>query len=92
MSHPPVTAPVIDAVLTNPLSVLLEEPNPILRARAHLALGQRALDSGNLEVASDHLQEAASLDPTDELTRKLLQQIQDGRQASRRRRRSWWPF
>jgi Flp pilus assembly protein TadD len=54
------------------VSVLLEEPDPIHRSRAHRALGERAIASRNLDRAREHLSEAADLDPTDETARKLL--------------------
>ncbi len=57
------------------VSVLLEVPDPIHRSRAHLALGERALALQKLEVAREHLEEAADLDPTDETARKLLAQL-----------------
>ena len=57
------------------VSVLLEEPDPIHRSRAHLALGERALALQNLDVAREHLEEAADLDPTDETPRKLLAKL-----------------
>jgi Tfp pilus assembly protein PilF len=79
--------------MDNPVLVLLEEPDPVRRSRAHLALGQRALQGGNVAVASEHLREAVDLDPTDEVPRRLLAELdQQAQQSSRRRKRSWWPF
>lgn len=54
------------------VSVLLEEPDPVHRSRAHRALGERALAQQDLAAAREHLEEAADLDPTDETARKLL--------------------
>ena len=74
-------------VAENPVQVLIEELDPVRRSRAHLALGRRAMDRKDLGVATEHLREAADLDPTDEVPRKLLAEIGGGR-----RPRSWWPF
>lgn len=57
------------------VSVLLEEPDPIHRSRAHRALGERALALQNLAAAREHLEEAADLDPTDSTTRQLLSRV-----------------
>jgi Tfp pilus assembly protein PilF len=79
--------------MDNPVLVLLEEPCPLQRSRAHLALGQRALQGGKVDVASDHLREAVDLDPTDEVPRRLLAELdQQAQQSARRRKPSWWPF
>lgn len=55
-----------------PVQVLLEERDPVARARAHTVLGRRALQRDELETARVHLHEAAELDPTDEVPRQLL--------------------
>lgn len=80
--------------MDDPVYVLLEEPCPIRRSRAHLALGQRALASDDVLLASEHLEEAIGLDPTDETPKRLLGQLeqQTGKGRDRRRKRSWWPF
>jgi Tfp pilus assembly protein PilF len=79
--------------MDNPVHVLLEEPCPVRRSRAHLTLGQRALQGGNVVVASEHLREAVDLDPTDEAPRRLLAELdQQAQQSARRRKPSWWPF
>ncbi len=57
------------------VSVLLEEPDPIHRSRAHRALGERALAMQNLAAAREHLEEAADLDPSDPTARRLLSRI-----------------
>jgi Flp pilus assembly protein TadD len=72
----------------DPVMVLLEDPDPVRRARAHLALGQQALARDAVASATEHLREALDLDPTDETPRELLRQLG----AERRRRPSWWPF
>jgi Tfp pilus assembly protein PilF len=77
-----------DELLNDPVGVLLTESDPVLRARAHRALGERALSRQDLLVASDHLREALDLDPTDEVPRKLLARVQE----SQRPRRRWLPF
>lgn len=76
-------------VAENPVQVLIEELDPVRRSRAHLALGRRALDRQDLDIATEHLREAADLDPTDEVPRELLARI---RSKDARRPRSWWPF
>lgn len=74
-------------VAENPVQVLIEELDPVRRSRAHLTLGRRAMDRKDLGSATEHLREAADLDPTDEVPRKLLEEIR-----AERRPRSWWPF
>ena len=71
----------------NPVQILLDETDPVRRARAHLALGRRAMDRKDNGDATEHLREAADLDPTDEAPRELLAQI-----GANRRPKSWWPF
>jgi hypothetical protein len=71
-------------VVDDPVSVLLEERDPIRRSRAHRVLGQRAYERRDLEIASDHLREAVDLDPTDEEPKVLLARIAQERPARRR--------
>lgn len=79
--------------MDDPVYVLLEEPCPIRRSRAHVALGQQAMSSGDVEVAGEHLREALDLDPTDETPKRLLGQLEESSQGrTSRRKRSWWPF
>jgi len=68
----------------DPVAVLLQERDPVLRSRAHRTLGERAYHRCNLEVAEDHLREAADLDPTDEVPRQLLDRIHQQRRPKRR--------
>lgn len=79
----------------DPVSILIEEPCPIRRSKAHTTLGQRALAGGDLSRASEHLIEAIDLDPTDEEPKQLLHQLERKSTpgaGSSRRKRSWWPF
>ncbi|MEZ4235523.1 MAG: hypothetical protein R3F59_05045 [Myxococcota bacterium] len=73
----------------DPVVVLMEDPDPIARARAHLALGAMALARNAVEAAAEHLQEAIELDPTDEAPRQLLEQVAEQQQ---RRPKRWWRF
>ncbi|MEQ1504470.1 MAG: hypothetical protein ABMB14_19685 [Myxococcota bacterium] len=74
--------------MADAVRVLLEERDPVRRSRAHLELGVRALDRRDLEAATEHLREAADLDPTDEQPRKLLEELAGPKTKIRR----WWPF
>lgn len=78
----------VEELSPDPVGVLLRETDPVLRARAHTTLGERALSRQDLTVASDHLREAVDLDPTDEVPRKLLAQVLD----AQRPRRRWFSF
>jgi hypothetical protein len=60
------------SVLANPVSVLLEDDDPVHRSRAHTALGQRALERQDVNTAREHLEQATDLDPTDEVPKRLL--------------------
>lgn len=73
----------------DPVLVLIEDPDPVRRARAHTTLGARALEREAVDLATEHLLEAIDLDPTDEAPRRLLEAV-----AARttRRRKRWWPF
>jgi hypothetical protein len=75
------------ATAENPVQVLIEEQDPVRRSRAHLTLGRRAMDRQDVGAAREHLREAMDLDPTDEVPRRLLEQL-----GSSRKPRSWWPF
>lgn len=57
---------------SDPVRVLMEERDPILRGRAHVELGRRAAARQSSEVAARHYLEALSLDPTDEVARTAL--------------------
>ncbi len=58
--------------MDHPTLVLLSENDPQARARAHTALGQRALQREDFSAAESHLREAIDLDPTDEVPKQLL--------------------
>jgi hypothetical protein len=69
--------PELEPVLPdNAVRVLLEETDPVRRARAHFVLGQRALARDHTLVARDHLSEAIELDPTDERPRTVLKTLE----------------
>jgi hypothetical protein len=68
----------------DPVAVLLRERDPVERCRAHVALGRKAYDRRDLDVATDHLREAADLDPTDEQPKQLLARIAQERTPKRR--------
>lgn len=57
------------------VDLLTEEPDPVVRSRAHAELGARALSSDNLPKAVVHYQEALELDPTDEVSRDKLERL-----------------
>ena len=67
------------SLVANPVTVLLEDRNPVHRSRAHTQLGQQALARQELELAREHLEEATDLDPTDETPRRLLAQLRPKR-------------
>ncbi len=55
--------------------ILLEETDPVRRARAHYVLSRRALERDDEPSARDHLSEAIDLDPTDERPRVALKDL-----------------
>lgn len=71
----------------DPVGVLIEERDPVQRSRAHRTLGERALARQDLPTAEVHLREAADLDPTDEVPRRMLARLQQERRPRRR-----WAF
>jgi hypothetical protein len=71
-------------LVDDPVKVLLQERDPVLRSRAHRTLAERAVQRRDLEVAADHLREAADLDPTDEEPRQMLDRIDQQRKPRRR--------
>lgn len=60
------------SMLANPVAILLEDHDPVRRSRAHTALGRRALERQDVDTAREHLEQAADLDPTDEVAKRLL--------------------
>lgn len=65
---------------TDPVEVLVEDGDPVRRARAHTTLGLRALHASDVDGAVVHLREAIDLDPTDEVPKQALRQL--GAQAA----------
>jgi hypothetical protein len=59
----------------DPLDVLLSEPDPRLRAIAHLELGRTAHASDRVQRAAKHFREAALLDPTADAPRIALREL-----------------
>lgn len=57
------------------VDLLMQEPDPVLRSRAHAELGNRALSSDDLPKAVVHYTEALELDPTDEVSRDQLARL-----------------
>jgi hypothetical protein len=57
------------------VDILMREPDPLMRSRAHAELGHRAMSSENLSKAMVHYQEALELDPTDEVSRDKLERL-----------------
>lgn len=55
--------------------LLVEEPDPVIRSRAHAELGSRALSEARHDKAAVHFQEALALDPTDEVSRSKLERL-----------------
>ena len=64
-----------DHANTDLVDILMREPDPVVRSRAHAELGHRALSSENLPKAMVHYQEALELDPTDEVSRDKLERL-----------------
>ncbi len=61
--------------MDQPALVLLEDGDPLTRARAHTELGKRAIARRDFQTAEEHLLEAIDLDPTDEVPKTLLVEI-----------------
>jgi hypothetical protein len=59
----------------DPIDVLVDDPDPTTRSRAHVELGLRAKARDDLDMAEWHLREAMDLDPTDETTAEELRSI-----------------
>ena len=57
------------------VTVLLENPDPVSRSRAHRSLAERALAREEIDVARSHYREAVELDPTDEVARAELDRL-----------------
>ena len=59
----------------DPVHVLVEERDPMVRSRAHRVLGLRARAREDLDRAVWHLREAIELDPTDETSKEILKDL-----------------
>ena len=57
---------------SDPSAIIVEEPDPVRRARAHYELGLRARQREDIERAEWHMREAWDLDPTDEAPLEAL--------------------
>lgn len=64
-----------DSTSDDPIDVLVEDPDPLARARAHTELGLRAKAREQVDLAVFHLREALDLDPTDETPRDVLRSL-----------------
>ncbi len=71
------------------VSTLLHEVDPVARCQAHTTLGRKALANDDLDTAEVHLREASDLDPTDEVSRRLLEAVTRRQPARRRGFASW---
>ena len=69
------TSRTLDRPNRDPVEVLLEEPDPMQRSRAHTELGLRAKGRDDVDMAVWHLREAIDLDPTDEQPRDVLRSL-----------------
>ncbi len=69
------TSRTLDRLNRDPVEVLLEEPDPMERSRAHTELGLRAKAREDVDMAVWHLREAIDLDPTDEQPRDVLRSL-----------------
>jgi len=63
------------ADVRDPMDVLIDEQDPIVRAKALLELGLRAKAREDIELAVRHLHDAFDLDPTDEITKETLRSL-----------------
>ena len=63
--------------------ILMEEEDPVGRARAHMELARIAVARGNPDLASRHLKEALELDPRLKRARARLQQLEQISEAVR---------
>lgn len=59
----------------DPVQILLQETDPLRRARAHWQMGQEALARHDPVNAAVHFEEAFDLDPTDERPRVQLEAL-----------------
>ena len=57
------------------VQVLIQDPDPTHRSRAHRELAQRAVAHNELDKALRHYEEAAAIDPTDEVAREAFTRL-----------------
>jgi len=57
------------------VQVLIQDPDPMNRSRAHRELGARAAAREDLGKALRHYEEAFAIDPTDEVAREAVSRI-----------------
>lgn len=57
------------------VQVLIQDPDPTNRSRAHRELAVRAAAREDLGKALRHYEEAAAIDPTDEVAREAAQRL-----------------
>lgn len=57
------------------VQVLIQDPDPMRRSRAHRELGNRAVAREDLGKALRHYEEAFALDPTDEVARDEVKRL-----------------
>jgi Flp pilus assembly protein TadD len=81
----------LEQTAVTPIHILMEESDPVLRAHAHISLGEGALDRSDEENAQRHFKEALELAPDDDLVRSTtgsarLRKVMNGRRSWA----SWW--
>lgn len=61
--------------MADPVSVLVHNPDPTCRSKAHQELGRRAAARDDKTMAAFHFKEALELDPTDDVTAEELRRV-----------------
>jgi hypothetical protein len=74
----------------DPLGVIVEDSDPVRRARAHYELGLRARQRDDLDRAEWHLREAWDLDPTDEAPLEVLRGLGISATSGEEKPAPWW--
>jgi len=67
--------PWTDPVRMDPVDILAEDADPVLRSRAHAELARRAAARNDVDQATLHYREAFDLDPTDETPIEALHSL-----------------